>query len=82
MCPTPQQRKRQIYVSHDFYTFYIIQVIINYLCTYELYGPVRNAFDAGTIDYLGKWEGVGPWKSRVFWALNRSARAAQVHKVT
>jgi hypothetical protein len=21
---------------------------------------------------LGKWEGVGPWKSRVFWAPNRN----------
>ncbi len=34
----------------------------NHLCTYDLYGPVRNAFDAGSIHYLGKWEGVGPWK--------------------
>jgi hypothetical protein len=25
---------------------------------------VPNAFDAGSIHYLGKWEGVGPWKSR------------------
>ncbi len=33
---------------------------------YDLYVPVRNAFDAGSIHYLGKWEGVGPWKSRVF----------------
>ncbi len=41
----------------------------NYLCTYDLYGPVRNAFDAGSIYYEGKWKGVGPWKSRVFWAL-------------
>jgi hypothetical protein len=40
-----------------------------YLCNYDLYGPVRNAFDAGSIHYLGKWEGVGPWKLRVFWAL-------------
>jgi hypothetical protein len=31
----------------------------NYLCTYNLYGPVRNAFDAGSIRYMGKWEGVG-----------------------
>jgi hypothetical protein len=30
---------------------------------------VRNAFDAGSIHYLGKREGVGPWESRVFWAL-------------
>ncbi len=41
----------------------------NYLCTYNLSGPVRNAFDAGSILYEGKWEGVGHWKSRVFWAL-------------
>ncbi len=27
-----------------------------------LYGPVRNAFDAGSIHYFGKWEGIGPWK--------------------
>ncbi len=32
----------------------------NHLCTYDLYRPVRNAFDAGSIHYLGKWEGVGP----------------------
>jgi hypothetical protein len=59
---------------------------INYLCTFDLYGPVRNVFDAcrctcnlnvpvrndfwcGQIHYLGKSEGVGPWKLRVFWAL-------------
>ncbi len=30
---------------------------------------VYNAFDAGSIYYLGKWEGVGPWKLRVFWVL-------------
>ncbi len=23
---------------------------------YDLYGPVRNAFDAGSINYEGKWE--------------------------
>jgi hypothetical protein len=27
---------------------------------------MHNAFDAGIIQYLGKWEGVGPWKSQVF----------------
>ncbi len=32
-------------------------------------GPVHNAFDASSIHYEGKWEGVGPWKSRLFWAL-------------
>jgi hypothetical protein len=41
----------------------------NYLCTYDLYGPVHNAFGAGSIHYEGKREMVGPWKSRVFWAL-------------
>jgi hypothetical protein len=41
----------------------------SYLCTYDLHGPVHNAFDAGSIHYEGKWEGVGPWKSRLFWAL-------------
>jgi len=40
----------------------------SYLCTYELYGPMHNAFDAGSIHYKGKWKGVGPWKSRLFWA--------------
>jgi hypothetical protein len=33
---------------------------------YDLNGPVRNAFDAGSINYSGQWEGVGPWKSRFF----------------
>ena len=32
-------------------------------------GPVHNAFDASSIHYEGMWEGVGPWKSRLFWAL-------------
>jgi hypothetical protein len=30
------------------------QVKISYLFTYELYGPVRNAFDVGSIHYEGK----------------------------
>ncbi len=41
----------------------------SYLWTYDLYGPVRNAFDAGQIHYEGNREGVGPWKSKHFWAL-------------
>jgi hypothetical protein len=32
----------------------------NHLGTNDLYRPVHNAFDAGSIHYLGKWEGVGP----------------------
>ncbi len=35
---------------------------------YDLYGPVRNAFDVGRYStWEGKWEGVGPCKSRLFW---------------
>jgi hypothetical protein len=30
-----------------------------YLCIYDFYGPVRNAFDEGSIHYEGKLEGVG-----------------------
>ncbi len=45
-------------------------MINNYICTCDLYGHVRNAFDAGIIHYEGKWEGVGPWKSKEsFWVL-------------
>ncbi len=47
----------------------VYNVLTTYLCTYDLYGPVRDAFDAGSIHYEGKWEGVWPWKARVFWAL-------------
>jgi len=36
---------------------------------YDLYGLVRYAFDAGSIHYEGKREGIGPWKSRVFLVL-------------
>ncbi len=41
------------------------------LCTYDLFGPVCNAFafNAASIHYEGKCEGIGPWTSRVFWAL-------------
>jgi hypothetical protein len=35
------------------------QAKISYLCTYDLYGPVRNAFHVGSIHYEGKWEGEG-----------------------
>jgi hypothetical protein len=36
-------------------------------CTYDLYGPVRNVFDAGRYlrgEVVGGWR----WKSRVLWA--------------
>ncbi len=36
---------------------------------------MSNAFDAGSTLYLGKWEGVEPWKLRVFWAIVKWHRA-------
>ncbi len=46
---------------------------LNYsnLWTYDLYGPLLNALMRanpfrGQIHNLGKWEGVGPWKLRLF----------------
>jgi hypothetical protein len=43
---------------------------INYLCTYDLYGPLRNTFDAGSIHYEGKWEGgLGPGNQVFFGVL-------------
>ncbi len=41
------------------------------LCTLygavDLYGPLRNAFDAASIHYEGKWERVGPFKMASSW---------------
>jgi hypothetical protein len=31
--------------------------IINYYCTYCLYGAVRNGYEAGKIHYEGHWNG-------------------------
>jgi hypothetical protein len=44
---------------------------INYLCTYDLYGPVRNVFDAGRYITWGSGRGFGPGKKKliVFWLL-------------
>jgi hypothetical protein len=54
-------------VYRNSYTvLYASSVRNSYLCTYDLYGPVRNAFDAGSIHYEGKWEGEGGGKSRFF----------------
>ncbi len=38
----------------------------NYLCTYDLYVPVGNAFDAGSIHYEGNSEGLGPGNQEFF----------------
>jgi hypothetical protein len=43
---------------------------------------MRNAFDAGSIHYLGKWEGVGPWKSQLFWASNGMALAYRLNAIS
>jgi hypothetical protein len=41
---------------------------LNYLCTYDLYGPVRKVFDA-TDTLRGEMGGGGwRWKPRVLWA--------------
>jgi hypothetical protein len=48
---------------------FLKSIDLSYLCTYDLFGAERNAFDAGSIHYEGKWEGVRLWKSRLFWAL-------------
>ncbi len=46
-----------------------------------IYVPVRNDFLYGYIHFLGKWEGVGPWKSWVFWAPNKDfIRLFHFHK--
>jgi hypothetical protein len=34
----------------------------------RMYSTPR-VIDAGSNYYEGKWEGVGPWKSRFFWAV-------------
>ncbi len=41
---------------------------ISYLWTYALYGPVRNAFDAGKSITRASGGG-GGWKSRLYWAM-------------
>jgi hypothetical protein len=45
------------------------QIIFSYLWTYDLYGPVRNAFNKGNSITRACGKGVGPWKSRLFCAL-------------
>jgi hypothetical protein len=41
----------------------------NYLSTYDLYSPMLNVLDACISITRVSGKGVGPWKSRVFWAL-------------
>jgi hypothetical protein len=41
----------------------------NYLCTYDLYGPVHNAFDAGKSITRSRGRGLGPGNPDYFWAL-------------
>ncbi len=48
-----------------------LSLYYNYLFTNDLYSPVHNVLDACiSITWASrKWEGVGSWNSRVFWAL-------------
>jgi hypothetical protein len=52
--PTPP--KKQGYTVHNRFKAKISKCEgkIKYLCSYDLYGPVRNAFDAGSIHYESK----------------------------
>ncbi len=38
-----------------------------FVCTNDLYGPVRYVFDAGLFITCGSGGGGWRWKSRVFW---------------
>ncbi len=38
----------------------MLRYIINYLCTYGLYGPVHKVFDAGRYITLASGRGLGP----------------------
>ncbi len=57
------------YFSQDCIIDFLKDTLSNYLCAYDLYGPVRNVFDACRYIMWKSGKGVGPWKSRVFWAL-------------
>ncbi len=41
----------------------------NYLCTYDLYGPMRNAFDASRYITWGSGGGVGAGNLEFCWPL-------------
>jgi hypothetical protein len=41
----------------------------NYLWTYDLSGPIHNAFDAGKSIMKASGRGVGPLEIKTFWAL-------------
>jgi hypothetical protein len=41
----------------------------SYLWTYDLYYHLHHAFDADKSITKASGRGVGPWKSRLFWAL-------------
>jgi hypothetical protein len=43
-----------------------LRIQFSHLWTYDLYGPVRNAIDAGKSITRASGRGVGPWKSRFF----------------
>ncbi len=74
------------WIARDIYYVSYVSLCVYTLCrypwfiyTYDVYSSVRNAFDTGSIHYMGKWEGVGPWKSRLFWAPNGTRLRARCH---
>jgi hypothetical protein len=48
-------------------------------CAPMIYTALCIMFGCIHIHYLGKWEGVGPWNSRVFWAPNDTLLSARYH---
>ncbi len=71
--------KDKYYDSYVFLCVYTLCRCPWFIYTYNLYSPVRNAFDTGSIHYRGKWEGVGPYKSRLFWVPNGTRLRARCH---
>ncbi len=55
----------------ELYTVYLTRfwTYNNYLCTYDLYGPIRNVFDACRSITRASGRELGPWNPRLFWAL-------------
>ncbi len=54
---------------------HLLHTWINYLCTYDLYGPARNVFDAGRWITWGRWGGGLALEIKSFVGLCEIARA-------
>jgi hypothetical protein len=57
------------FLEHLFSCLAYLLISNSHLCTYDLYGPVRNVFDACRSITRGCGRGLGPRKPRVFRAL-------------